>query len=327
MLGLGKLVRVLGLLFVAIYGQVAGAVEIATDTLVPDEAEYPGGQVLGLGNGGTAASVGPSSLRINPATLVLERQYSVFAGYLWPAAGGEFYNAGVVDGKTSSVAAGVSYSQARNMYKSPESAEDFAAQFLRSPIQRRITIGVGQSYERISIGLGGQYIQARKFGGEEVKGVSVNAGIAGLITPSLRYSVSAENLANQKLAFAAPRTYRAGVAYTMGSGSLTFHADYRQRERLPQELQKFLDGEVVDSQDRIDASEKMLIASMAVRVQNMLQILGGYGHEVGGRSRRSLSGGVALVSNGYTLAYLYSQPYLTLSRASHSVNFALNVPL
>ena len=73
-------------------------------SFLPAEYESDGGHSLGFGHGGVAAVSGQSSVKANPAMLPLEKHYRVSAGYHWPVFGREYYQAGVVDSVTSSIA-------------------------------------------------------------------------------------------------------------------------------------------------------------------------------------------------------------------------------
>ena len=60
---------------------------------------------MGAMNTGAAQVTGVDAVYVNPALLVLDREYSVTASYHWPTDGRDYYRLGVVDGKTSKYAA------------------------------------------------------------------------------------------------------------------------------------------------------------------------------------------------------------------------------
>lgn len=308
---------------------------------VPDEYESIGGHALGFANGGTAATSGLGSVRSNPAMLALEKQYSVSAGYHWPSVGREFYQAGAVDGKTSNVAAGVNYTSSQSEYKGLDllsSAKEQFNSFYDSPIKFRVAGGIAQSFENISLGLSGQYIEGflpTEVGTSAtkqdnmVKSVTLGFGVAGLLTKSLRFGLSAENLTNKKVKDLAPKTYRAGLAYTMFGGNITLHLDYLQRDRVFHEVESMsidFDASKLELKDA-DKPEQMVTGSASVRVQDLLRLLLATGQDISGSGRKVLGGGIALVNKGMSLSYMISQPYMTDTLTHQAVNISMQVAI
>jgi hypothetical protein len=311
---------------------------------IPDEFESTAGNSLGFGNAGVAASAGLSSVRMNPAMLPLEKQYRVSAGYHWPTAGREYYQAGVVDSSSSRYAAGVVYTSSQDDYQeySREGSEARGASLSGndSPVKKRISLGLGTIIGSISLGIGGQRVEAWDLNSVEkkttIKGTTLGIGAAGLISQQLRFSVSIENMANESVRDYAPKMYRAGLAYLVGGGKLSFHIDYRDRERVAQEIegaQDFPDIFAADDQSQQRSSgqinsEKMVTGSFSVRVQNMLRVLGAAGREVGGGTRTNLSGGVALVNKNFTFSYMVSRPYFLRDDSLHqAINMGIDVSI
>ncbi|MEZ4744146.1 MAG: hypothetical protein R3B45_17135 [Bdellovibrionota bacterium] len=315
---------------------------------VPDEYESTAGHSLGFSNAGIAAAGGLSSVKLNPAMLPLERQYQVSAGYHWPSVGREYYQAGIVDSTSSSIAAGIAYTSSQDDYlgMEPEPTTDLNGlqQILYdSPVRKRISLGVGHAFNAFALGIGGQYVEAWNIDNPSeanmIKGNTLGIGVAGLLVPTLRFGVSAENLANDRVKDYAPRIYRAGLAYLLNGSNVSLHLDYRDRQRVLQEQkvgfpstsdsnsESNTEKETITQLKSLD-SEKMVTVSFSARVQNMLRILGAYGHELGPDQRKSLSGGVAVVNNKVSLSYLISRPYLSSSTELHqAINLGLDVAL
>ena len=308
---------------------------------IPDEYESIGGHALGFANGGTAATSGLGSVRSNPAMLALEKQYSVSAGYHWPSVGREFYQAGAVDGKTSNVAAGVVYTSSQSDYKGLDALaanNDQFNSFYDTPIKFRVAGGVAQSFNKLSLGISGQYIEGylptdgtfnvqnkKSF----VKSATVGFGVAGLLTESLRFGVSGENLTNKKVKDLAPKTLRAGLAYTLLGGNVTLHLDYLQRERVFHE-KKALSIEIDAlelSQDKVEKPEQLLTGSAAIRLQDLLRLLLATGQDLSGSGRRLIGGGIALVNQSFSLSYMVSQPYTSDPLTHQAVNISMQVAI
>ncbi|MFK7823914.1 MAG: hypothetical protein AB8G05_07150 [Oligoflexales bacterium] len=308
---------------------------------IPDEYESLGGHALGFANGGTAATSGLGSVRSNPAMLALEKQYSVSAGYHWPSVGREFYQAGAVDGKTSNVAAGVVYTSSQNDFKGYDaraSNNDQFESFYDSPIKYRLAGGMAQSFNKLSIGVSGQYVEgflptAGNFNinnrNSLVKSATLGFGIAGLLTEGLRFGISGENLSNKKVRDLAPKTLRAGVAYSLFGGNLTLHCDYLQRDRVFHEKESLsIDIDAVElAEEQLEKPEQLVTGSASVRVQDLLRLLFATGQDLSGSGRRLIGGGIALVNQSYSLSYMISQPYTSDPSLHQAVNISMQVAI
>lgn len=305
---------------------------------VPDEFESTGGHSLGFSNAGVAAAGGLSAIKLNPAMLPLEKQYRLSAGYHWPTLGREYYQAGVVDSTTSKIAAGVIHTASQDEFSSLDQSSDGTDEqkynsLFDSPIKSRTTIAIGMPLEKFSLGVSGQLtegwddVNPRK---EKFKGTTFGLGIAGLITPDLRFGASAENLGNERIRYYAPRIYRAGLAYSMYGGLITAHLDYRDRQRVPQEYATLntslsLVATAMDTEEK--ESEKMVTGSFSVGIQNILKLLGSYGRNVSGEDRQTASGGIAIIQNHFALSYTMSKPYLRNPEIHQSLNVGMNINL
>lgn len=312
---------------------------------VPDEYETLGGHSLGFANSATAAAADLGAVRSNPAMLAVEKQYTISAGYHWPTYGRDFYQAGAVDSKTAGFAAGVVYTGVREKYQLFEAQNAYSEQLDRafdSPVKYRVAFGLAQAFSQAALGLGGQYVEGFVAGSDAAaaspqlrlrKGVTLALGAAGLLTRELRFGIAAENLGNKNVKTLAPQTLRAGLAYTLGDGNITAHADLQQRERVPQErAYNDLPVDILSSaapqllEAGSNGPERMGVLSASVRMQDVLRLLAGYGKEFGGSGRQQLAGGLALVSQNYTLSYLVNQPYLQTSKRLHqAVNVSVQV--
>ncbi len=308
---------------------------------LPNEYETTVGPNLGMAGGGMAAVSGISSVKLNPAMLPLEKHYRVSAAYNWPTFGREFYQAGVMDSTTSSIAAGLSYTGAERDYESPfdindqslsDTEEEFFNRRYDSPIKKRVTVGFAQAFTKISLGVSGQLVEAYDVANKQAEklttGYTLGFGAAGLLTPQLRVAVSAENLANDRIKDYAPRTYRAGVAYLINK-YFSAHLDYRDRERIFQEstVSGPLDPTRPPEKEVTLKSEKMAIASLMTTIYDVLRLYGGYGHGVDEFERRSVSGGVSLVNNKFSLGYLVSRPYLSDKKIQQAINFGVDISM
>jgi len=319
-------------------------------TKIPDEFESTAGHSIALANTGTAAMSDISVVRLNPALLCLDAEYSVSAGYHWPTMGRDFFQAGVVDAKTSATAAGFTYTGFSEKYDvNQEKLDEGSISMSDSPVKRRANLAFAQRYGKFLIGIGGQYLEAQSFKkvDKKVTGAGFGFGVAGLFTQQLRYGLSVENIANKKIADYAPTTYRGGLAYLVPSMGLSLHLDYRHRQRVLQENPKQLEEmtaillkQANQAPATIDPDqpplgteeepirkdpEQMMTASFSLGFQNVIRLLGAYGQSVDKKDeRKMLSGGVAVVGGKFSISYSVLQPYLNMDTKSHqSVNLNL----
>lgn len=303
------------------YSGAAYAADDSIDRRIPDEYESVGGHALGLGNSGVAALGGPSAVRMNPGLLPLEPQYSVSLGYHWPTFGRDFYQGGVVDSVTSSVAAGVMYTGFNDTFEGNRWAGERDAQ-----TEKRLSLAVAKAFRKVALGLNGQWINGFEDAGmtsEHRKGATFGFGVAGLFTEKVRFGASVENLGNDNVAMIAPQTSRVGFALLMLGGDFSTHLDYRQRQRIPS-----IEGAApqigVEPRDvGFQKSEKMVIGSFSARFYDVLRLLGSYGQAISEDKRQSLSGGVGLVHQNFSLSYDVSRPYLSEKKVHHAVNLNL----
>ncbi|MGE0171611.1 MAG: hypothetical protein AB7T49_02450 [Oligoflexales bacterium] len=293
-------------------------------TKVPDEYESIGGHALGLGNAGMAALGGPSAVRANPAMIALEKNYTLSAGYHWPSAGREFYQAGIVDSVTSDIAAGVSYVGYEDDFVNLEREDQIGD----SRVDRRASVALAKILNKLSFGLSAHFISGYEYHSDEREklekksGATAGIGVAGLLTQTLRVGASVENLGNRKVKEFAPQIVRAGVAFMTFGGNLTLHLDYRQRENLTGEplVDERSNDEPTVTSEPITGPERMMFASTSLKVYDLIRILGSYGWSVSGSDRTSAGYGIGLVHEVFSISYNIFQPYLKSSKTHNAVN-------
>lgn len=312
----------------------------AAETLIapklPEEYLSPGEQATGFANGGSLSSTGYSAVRANPAMLANDKQYTVGGGYHWPVAGREYYQAGIVDSKTSSIAAGVTYTSALDDYQGPWN-KDGSVHPGDSPVKRRVGIALAQNLKNFSLGAAGQFIEAadptKTFDPDapKNKGFTIGAGMIGGITTNLRFGISVENLANKKIAYAAPTIYRAGIAWGAAK-DVTVYFDYRRREAVEAfeasaPTLSIVDNSAPSASGSLN-SEQSLIGGASIRVFDLLRVSAGAGaSNAGSQTTSTIAGGLALVNKSFTLAYAAQRPDLKQAGVHHSVSLGLETSM
>lgn len=295
---------------------------------VPDEYRTVGGGETALGHSATVANGGVGSVVLNPAMLAIDKDYRLSLGYSWPTSGREFYQVGVVDGRTSKVAAGVLYTGFREDFD----AERFLHEELDTPIRRRGVLALAMAVGKMSLGINGQYLEGYRFldnvngllglvdsghsyrsqDHEIIRGISAGLAIAVALSPTLRIGASLNNLANRKIADFAPRTIRAGIAYiATAGGEVTVHADYLHRQRVA----------LFDT-----ATTQLATVSCSILVYDVIRILAAYGQSLTDE-QQELSAGLALTSDRLSISYGLRQPLPHAESIQQSVNLAFAVTI
>ncbi len=305
----------------------------ASGYLLSDEIETTGGHNLGFNNSGVSAVGDVAAIRLNPAMIAMEPAYNVYAGYHWPARGSEFYQAGVVDSKTSSVAAGVMLTRMEGDVGSMQPR-------LSSTLRTRGALGIAQTLERLSIGLSFQYLEAEDTqSGKTRTGTSLGVGVAGLLHPNLRFGFSGENLNNGRMLPFAPRTVRGGVSLLTTDGTITAHLDYVHREAIdaddwlamrglnqPEIQDPWLLAPKSEAEGVPAKPEQLVTLSSSAKVYDLLRLLASYGQSLDS-TRRILGGGVALVNGPVTVSYSASRPNLSFPQAHQSVSVSVQMSM
>lgn len=320
--------------FLVLFALTAGQVSAQqTSRRIPDEYETTGVVGMAINNMGSAGADSHSAMRVNPALIALDRQYSLSAGYHWPTVGREYYQASVVDSKTAKIAAGVSYTGYPDDYLYPSDPKTRRDAQFDSPLARRGVIGIAQNIGSMSLGAGATYVETsplmssveKRQGQERVRGFGINAGGTFSLNPAIRVGASVENLSNRRIDDYVPMTYRAGLAYT-ASPALNLLLDYRQRKRIVE-----FEGERLRLDDVTDPGfsdpEQMIFASFIGQLQSALRIMGSYGYALSDDKRRALSGGIAIVNQTISLSYSVSRPYLANSETHQAVALAIDMSM
>lgn len=299
----------------------AFAVDPVATVALPEEYEVASGQGLAFANAGSVAFTSPGSLKLNPAMLSVERQYAVDGSYHWPAAGRDFYKVGVIDSKTSPIAAGVSYTSFLTPSDTKFMAEENAP--VGRYVSRRIALGAAYSFRMFALGVSGQWTESggldpelRDSGGVKldgaVRGTALNVGVVGLLTPSTRVGVSVEGLQNDKVKESSPRYTRAGIATLFFNGQASLHLDWQRRELLALEQEP----------------EQMLTGSFSVRVFDYLRILGAAGKDPQpGHERTTAAAGIALVGPKMSMSWTASRPDLRQEASHQALNLNLELSM
>jgi hypothetical protein len=267
--------------------------------------------------------------------LAVDRIYTLGGGYHWPSRGREFYEAGVVDGKTAAIAAGIVYTSSMDDYDGAWEEEGHI-ETSDTPVKRRANLALAYSFKKVALGISGGFVEAsdptKTFDkdADRIRGNVLGGGIMAGITPSIRGGVSVENLANRKVAFAAPTIYRAGLAWAVLK-DFNLYVDLRRRETLevfeasPPDIGLFQDSE--RETNHLAAEQALIVGGMA-RAYDLLRISVGTGvaqSEVG--NVITTSGGLALVNKAFSLAYSIQRPDTSKAAVHHAVSLGLDIAM
>jgi hypothetical protein len=303
---------------------------------IPEEYLTTGEQTTALSNGGSISSAGYSAVRANPAMISIDRVYAVGGGYHWPSKGREFYEGGVVDGKTAPIAAGLSYTSSHSTYEG-QRLRDGIYESSDTPVKRRGALALGYSFRTVAIGLSGGMVEAANptstlsTEDDRLRGFTAGAGMMAGITPSLRAGLSVENLANRDVSFAAPTIYRAGLAWAAVQ-NFNVYFDLRRRQAIdiyeaqPPTLSLF-GANAGASSKSVDAENAMMVGGMA-KIYDLLRVSLASGvSSTGSTSTVTTSGGLALVNRNFAFSYSAQKPDAALSAVHHAVNLGIDISL
>ncbi|MEI6833514.1 MAG: hypothetical protein WCL28_05925 [bacterium] len=306
---------------------------------IPEEFESTGGHSLAFGGSVATAIGGMSAIRSNPALLALEKEYTLNGSYHWPIAGRDFYQVGIIDGKTSPVAAGVNYTSAADDYQgiaAKPTGVNLLSLSRDTPIVRRASLALAMPLGRMYLGFTSSYIEARP--PEEVfldntvknsKGFTVGFGAAAHLTPAIRVGISAENLANKKMGYAAPTFYRAGASYFAGD-VVSFHLDYRRRQEIPTyegaapTIALASDPENSSSDDH----ENFINLSSSVKVYDLLRLVLSSGQtKTADVTRTRMAGGLSLINRNFNFSYQVLKFDVSSELMQHSLAMGFEVAI
>ncbi len=311
---------------------------------VPEEYLSTGGHSLAFGGSVASGMGGASAIRANPALLSIEKEYTVNGAYHWPVAGRDFYQLGVVDGKTSAVAAGFSYTGALDQYQGIAGGNDPSYQGQQSridlsqdtPVIRRASLAFSVPIGQIYAGFGGGYVEARPpaetfsdDATQKIKGFTMGAGLAAQLSPALRIGLAAENLANKKVQYAAPTIYRAGISYFLGD-TASFHGDLRRRQAvsLYEGRASSLSLETGMNDDASVSSEDLFNVSASVKIYDLLRLVASAGQAKDGlESRQQVAGGVSLINQKFSFSYQAMRPNVALETVHHALSLGIEVAM
>ena len=288
----------------------------------PDGMDSVGGHGEAFSNSGMAALSDISALRLNPAMMTALTAYQVAGTVHWPQTTRNYYQIGVVDPTSSpGFAAGVLLTTATQ--KLPEPGKDqqkFKEKLLAGEDlgERRLTFGVAQAFSKLSLGINVTHAEGYDFkegSWEKISGNAGGGGLAALLSPSIRVGASVENLVNgEKIRNLAPKTTRYGVALLWGEGSATTEIDYKERARISKEVDLGL-----------ISPERSVTLSATAMIQNSLRLIFSFGQTADEKPRQFGGAGIAVVNNGFTLAYHVAKKDLAQSVLHQAASIGLDV--
>lgn len=294
----------------------------ARDFRIPSEYEQAGSSASGILNAGATEADAFSAVQINPALLVLNREYSLGAAYHWPDAGRNFYRVGVVDGVTSKYAAAATYTGFQ------EKAQGIESRFERDSLTvKRAALGIAYPLQNVAVGMSLYYLEGLSSdleGGDDSKGVSLGFGAIAYLTKQIKLGGSVQNLNNGSIAELAPRFYRIGLSWDVVP-EWTIFGDIRRRDRIGQYEGDIQGGSVSDlTGDGLSQDESMIFLGNKVKIYNLIRMEVVYGNSIDPEDkRRSLAAGLSLVQQSYSLKYTVSRPYLEYSDLHSAISLQI----
>ncbi|MCX6117937.1 MAG: hypothetical protein NT027_10370 [Proteobacteria bacterium] len=302
---------------------------------IPEEYLTTGEQSTALSNGGSLSSAGYSAVRSNPAMLAVDRIYTLGGGYHWPAKGREFYEAGVVDGRTSSIAAGLIYTSSMDDYEGSWNSNG-EIKLGDTPVKRRATVALAYTFKTIAFGINGGFVETANpdstfnSDADRVRGYTAGLGAMAGITNSIRAGLSVENLLNKTVEYAAPTIYRAGVAWAV-SKDINIYLDYRLRDAVFLYEGRAPDLGLINSAKKknegSDQEQALMVGGMT-KIYDLLRLTAGASFSNSGvKDTIATSGGLALVNKAFNVSYSVQKPDSKLAELHHAASLGFDMAL
>lgn len=298
----------------------------ADASLVPAEIQLSGGDALGFANNGVATGLGSSAILVNPALLILKKQYRLRASYFWPSAGRELFQFGIVDGSTAKLAAGAQYTEFTEDY-------EYGGLLLNgdSPVKRRLSVGVAYPFAFFSLGMSAHYTEAYREENLVLKpyrGVTLGLGLLAKLTEDIRFGLSLTHFNNSKLRDVSPLFVRGGLAWDVVRKVWEVFIDFRQRDRIariegPLPLTKSTEDVPQSVSSGFSDPERMISLGSRVVVYDLIELGLSYGQAISVDKRQELGARAALVHEEYSLSYNVTQASVDEARLDSALSFSL----
>lgn len=301
-----------------------------------DEASTPGDGSIGVANAAMLSMRSFGAVRANPAMLAYDKDYQMGAAYHWPSVGREYLQFGVLDSKTSAIAAAAYLNQGTNSDEKLKFDLGSNGSFASSMVKRRMGIGLGSKFDTFQIGVAGHMVEyfdpIDSFVSQSTRSLkrnmSLGVGTVFGITSSIMGGLSAENLGSDKARFVAPTIYRLGFSWSHHPQVTTyFDAHLRQTRSTfgasPAGLALLEDtsSKSSDSQQTLAALASIYSPTELIQLSTGLGVLTQKNEKPG--SLASL--GVAIGNGSYKMRYDVQRDSSLNANYSHSAQLALQL--
>lgn len=312
----------LGFVLKMLWGNQLFAGPTINANATPDSIDSVGGHGEAFSNSGMAALSDISALRLNPAMMTALTSYQVAGTVHWPKATRNYYQIGVVDPTSSpGFAAGVLVTNPTQKLPDPKKDQVKFSEKLAAGedlAERRLTFGIAQAFSKLSLGINVTHAEGyelKEAAWEKISGNAAGGGVAALLSPAIRIGASVENLVNgEKIKNLAPKTTRYGVAFLWGEGAVTTQLDYKERARISKEIDLGL-----------NSPERSMTLSATAMIQNSLRLILSVGQTSDEKPRQFGGAGLAVVNNGFTLAYHVAKKDFAQSVLHQAASIGLDV--
>ena len=305
----------------SLFSHVCRAENVSQTLSIPQAINSVGGHGEAFSNGAMAALNDSSAIRLNPAMMTSLNSYQVNGVVHWPGNGRDYFQLGVVDPVTNpGFAAGVMVTMPLDKMPDPAQEQGRFADELRPGddlATRRIHIGFAQSFAKLSLGISLAQIEGyeKSLGyWQKISGRGLGAGLAAMLTPSVRLGASVEGLSARKVANLFPKTKRAGLAILWADGMASTQLDYRERSRIAEEVTL---GQLTP--------EKSIILSGAVTVWDIVKLIAAVGKTLEEKPSNFSSAGAAVMNQGFSLAWNISKNDLNVNNIHQALSLGLDV--
>jgi hypothetical protein len=234
---------------------------------------------LSSGGGGSSLSLDEDGIIINPASVAVEKKYSLAAGYLWGEQGQQDrYSLSVIDSKTAGLSAGLIMTKI---------IDDTDTSVHVRPISKRYDLALAKRVGSLVMGVSGHYVELTKQisanNNEAIKQKFVTSVGVIVARPSgWRFAASRNYFGNDGFRAYLPSSTNAGLGWFERHGNFFATVDYILRDLTEVQVNSQNDAVISSTSEMSDNASKIMVSG-GIRVYRMMMLELNYGRsEKGG---------------------------------------------
>jgi hypothetical protein len=230
------------------------------------------------GGGGSSLSLEEDGILVNPASVAVEKKYSLAAGYLWGEKGQQDrYSLSVVDSKTAGLSAGLIMTKI---------IDDTDTSVSVRPISKRYDLALAKRAGSLIMGVSGHYVEMANKISDNIsetakKKFVTSVGVIVARPSGWRFAASRNYFGNDGFKAYLPSSTNLGLGLFERHGSFFATVDYILRDLTEVEVNQQNDLALNDPSAMADNSSKIMVSG-GVRLYRMMMLVLNYGRSAEG---------------------------------------------